>query len=240
MICAIMQPTYIPWLGYFNMINKSDVFVFLDNVQIEKRSWQVRNRIKGFNGEIMLTIPTGSGSRALICEADIDNTQKWQDRHLNTIYHNYCKAYAFTEVFPIINEIYSVTYNKLSEFNINLIKIICKYIGITKEFILSSELGITGIKDELLVNVCREIGADSYLSARGSSVYINRDKLGGLFSENNINLFYFDYDHPVYPQLFGEFIPYMGVYDLLLNVGLENARNIIKSGDKPNLHYLDI
>lgn len=85
MICAVMQPTYMPWLGYFNMIQQVDVFVFLDSVQVEKRSWQVRNRIKGPDGAVMLTIPIKAGNSLRICDAQINNEHDWKRKHLRAL-----------------------------------------------------------------------------------------------------------------------------------------------------------
>jgi len=243
MTCAIMQPTYIPWLGYFDMIDKVDVFVIYDDVQLARRSWQVRNRIKGANGEIWLTIPIKkqkSRDETIIKEAEINYSDKWQHKHLKTIELNYRKALFFKDIFPFIKDFYKPV-KFLSEFNSSIIIRVAQEIGIETEIIFSSDLdNIEGSKDERLVNICKKLGADQYLSPQGSANYINRKNKGGEFIRNNINLVYHNYEHPEYSQLHGEFIPYMGVYDLLLNENTTNALDIIRRGRRKDLSYKDL
>jgi len=239
MICAIMQPTYMPWLGYFNMIQQVDVFVFLDNVQLEKRSWQVRNRIKGPDGEVMLTLPVKARSKLRICDVPLDDGQAWNKKHLYAIQCYYSKASAFGEVYPIIERFYTQVPCTVGSFNKKIISCLCRYMGISTQLTASSDMDVMGVKDELLANICLKIGADAYLSAQGSARYINRDILGGAFVKNNIDLFYLNYQHPNYPQQYGQFLPYMGIYDLLFNVGFDKARTIIASGSRPHIPYRD-
>lgn len=237
MICAIMQPTYMPWIGYFDMIQKVDAFVFLDHVQLVKRSWQVRNRIKGPDGEVMLTLPVKGKGRLRICDVLTDSEQDWGRKHLHAIQCYYAKAPAFKEVYSAIEPFYSQIPCTVGTLNQGIISYLCKEMGISTRLFASSNMNVTGIKDELLKNICLNIGADSYLSAQGSAVYINRDVLGGAFAKNNIDLFYFNYSHPNYPQQYGEFLPYMGIYDLLFNVGFERARKVISTGSRPHIPY---
>jgi len=243
MICAIMQPTYIPWIGYFDMIDKVDIFVVYDDVQLSKRSWQVRNRIKGSSGEIWLTIPikkTKKREDLLIKDASPNEDENWRQKHLKTIEFNYKKSPHFQEVFNFLIKFYNNNYN-LSTFNSLLITNISKKIGIQTKFIFASGLNnILGQKDHRLVNICKEINATEYLSPQGSAEYINEKNKGGEFVNNNIELFYHDYEHPIYPQLYGKFIPYMGIYDLLFNVGFDNALEIIQKGRKENIYYTDL
>ena len=129
--CAIMQPTYNPWLGYFDLIDRVDTFVFLDNVQVVKRSWQVRNRIKTPKGELFLTIPIirPKGQSTKLNEALIDDTQHWRRKHIKTIEFYYKNAKYFDEVFPFIKGLIEFPTTILSEFNINFITTISKKIG---------------------------------------------------------------------------------------------------------------
>ncbi len=243
MICTIMQPTYMPWLGYFDLIDKVDVFVFYNDVQLAKRGWQVRNKIKGPNGEIYLTIPikkTKPRDELNINEALINSEEKWVQKHLNNIKFNYKKSTYFEEVFQFLNDYYCDSSNLLGEFNIELIKAISLRIGLKTKFINSSALNnISGQKDLRLTQICKTINADSYLSPPGSSTYINEINKGGKFVENKIDLFYHNYSHPVYKQMYEGFIPYMGIYVLLFNEGFENVLEIIRGGSKPHINYLD-
>ena len=107
--CAIMQPTYIPWIGYFDLIDKVDYFVFYDDVQVAKRSWQVRNKVKGSNGIQWLTLPiknTNKRDDLLINEAELDNNQNWLKKHLQTIKQNYIKSNYFDDVYSFLVDIY--------------------------------------------------------------------------------------------------------------------------------------
>ena len=228
---AIMQPTFLPWLGYFAMIDSVDLFVFLDHVQIVKRSWQVRNRIKFGNEEKMLTIPVVNTERD---NMKLNNTNMvkdgWRDRHLDTLYHAYHKSRCFTDVFPIIEQVYNKELNVIADFTIEMITEICKYLNVSTRCIRSSDLGdFETRKDELLVEICRRCGIEEYLSAYGSSAYIEKTVIGGAFSNSGIKLVYQNYEHPVYEQMGKDFLPYMGVIDLLFNHG-DKSIGIIRKG----------
>ena len=240
MIVAIMQPTYNPWLGYFDLIDKVDVFVFLDNVQLEKCSWQVRNKIKSSQGEIFLSIPVRrpKGLHTSILEALLDDTHDWRRKHLRSIYINYRKAHYFNDVFPFVKDLILNNIKYLADFNINFIEEIKKVIGINTPTIRSSSLtGVEGKKDNLVANICKLLNADTYISPPGAAIYIEKDVPGGAFAKNGIELYYHNYEHPVYNQLYGEFLPYMGIIDLLFNEGFENALDIIKEGRRKDFHY---
>jgi len=225
---AIMQPTYLPWLGYFDLINRSDVFVFLDSVQFDKRSWQQRNRIKTPNGELMLTVPvlTKGRSDQKICDVMIDISQKFEKKHFNSICSNYKKSRYFEFLVVELEEIFNSEINKLADLNIRLIEWLSSKLGINTKFVYSSQLDTDGSKTELLVNICKIINADHYISPAGSKEYIDQNNL---FIKSGIKLSYQNYKHPTYSQLYGDFIPYMSVIDLLFNEG-KKSLELIKSG----------
>lgn len=234
---AIMQPTLFPWVGYFAMIDDVDKFIFLDNVQLVKRSWQVRNRIKQNDKELMLHIPIINTKRSelLINNAKISYAEDWKKKHLESIKHSYSKAKYYKEVYEIVNEIYEREFEYIGDFTIDLILAFVKYIGITTEISRSSEIeGIQGKKDELLVEICKKKGITEYLSAKGSAVYIEQKQEGGAFAANGLGLEYQSYEHPIYHQLGNEFIPYMGIIDLLFNEG-KNSLEVIRSGNRQSL-----
>lgn len=234
-----MQPTYLPWLGYFDMIDQVETFVFLDNVQLVKRSWQTRNRIKSPQGELFLSIPIKkekSRDLQLINNAHFVTSDSWMESHLRSIEQFYRKALFFEEVYPVLRNLY-LSYNDtlLSQFLIGIIKEISNLLGITTNFIIASELGkFNSRKDDLLVEISKKNGCDSYLSALGSSGYIESENEGGAFLRNNIALYYQHYLHPEYPQLYGSFISHLSIIDLLFNSGLEKSLQILKSGRKKN------
>lgn len=223
-----MQPTYLPWIGYFDLIDQSDCFVFLDSVQFNKRSWQQRNKVKGSEGAIWCTVPVITKGRReqLICDVEIEQTQNFELKHIRTVQHNYEKA-DFAD--PFIDEFSAILdkrHELLVELNIELIEWLCAHFGIQTEFIRSSTLGVEGRKTELLVQICQELGANGYLSALGSKDYIEEDNL---FLPNGIDLKYHSYEHPEHKQLHGMFESHMSALDLLLNVGPVSL-SVIRSG----------
>lgn len=235
-----MQPTYIPWIGYFDLIDKVDTFVFYDDVQLTKRSWQVRNRLKNNSDEFWLTLPikkTASRDELLIKDAQLNNQEKWKKKHLNTIQNSYSKSKYFNEFFDLITPIYENA-EKISELNIGLIELICDKLEIDTKLIRSSNIDdIEGNKDFRLVAICKKIEANQYLSPQGSAKYINAINTGGEFINQNVELYYHAYKHPEYNQLNNNFIPYLGIFDLIFNHGFEESLGIIRSGRQENLNY---
>lgn len=235
-IIAIMQPTYMPWLGYFSMIDQVKEFVFLDNVQIVGRSWQVRNKIKYDDEEKMLTIPINKErprDERMIFNTKYNGTD-WKVSHLGSMRYSYSKAHYYKDVMPFLEELYSVDYVSIGEMNEIIIKTICKKIGISTPFFYSREMDVIGHKDVLLVNICKKRNADAYLSAQGSAEYIEANSPAGFFGESGIDLYYLNYIHPEYNQLGKKFIPFIGIYDLLFNVGFESSLDVIRQGQMKN------
>jgi hypothetical protein len=225
---VIMQPTYLPWLGYFDLMDQSDVFVFLDSVQLQKRSWQQRNRIKNSGGELMLTVPVCSKGKRdqKICEAQIDLSRDFQEKHLRAIQMYYAKAGFFQRYFDELAAILTKRQCYLAELTIEIICWLKDSIGIDTELMRSSSLNVQGKRTELLLNICKAVGADVYLSAAGSKAYIEENDL---FKADGMELRYHQYKHPVYKQLYGDFIPHLSAIDLLLNEG-DKSISIIRSG----------
>lgn len=226
-----MQPTYLPWLGYFDLMDQSDVFVFLDSVQFDKRSWQQRNRIKSPSGELMLTIPVFSKGKRdqVICEVEIDLTSNFEEKHIKTLEHHYRKAPFFERYTNEIAAILRKRHRYLAELTIELITWLKDTVSIETELVKSSSLGVQGRKVELLTNICKSVGAERYLTPVGSKAYIDENNI---FPQNNIELEYQNFEHPVYKQLHGDFIPYLSVIDLLFNEG-ERSLEIVRSGRRP-------
>jgi len=223
-----MQPTYLPWLGYFDLMDQSNVFVFLDSVQFDKRSWQQRNRIKGPSGELPLTVPVLTKGRRSqrIYEAEIDLVSNFYEKHIKAIQLSYRKARFFEKYVDDITATLSQRHRYLAEMNIDLILWFSQTLGIQTEFIRSSTLSAQGNKAELLADICGLVKADRYLSPIGSKDYIDQNNP---FTDKGIELCYHAYEHPSYEQLFGNFLPYLSVLDLLLNEG-ERSLSIIRSG----------
>ena len=229
MKAVILQPMYLPWMGYFDLIDKSDVFVFFDDVQFVSRSWQQRNKIKTPQGWIWLTIPISRafGSRIKINEMKIDNGSNWKKKHLESMRYNYGKSPFCKEYMDFLEEIYDQDWEYLAGLNITFVKRITAILGLQGKFIRSSELGVEGVKTEHLIDISKKVGANEYISGPAAKDYIQVDK----FKSAGIQLYWHEFHHPSYPQLYGDFIPYMSVIDLLFNTG-ENAINYIREGSK--------
>ena len=225
---AIMQPTYLPWMGYFGMMDSVDVFVLLDSVQFARRSWQQRNQIKTPNGPGWLTVPVLSkGKRGqLIRDVVIDIDKKFFQNHIRIVEYNYKKAPFFQNYSSELFTILSKRHEGLVALTIELMEWLKQTLGISTPFNLSSELGHEGSKASLLADLCVRLGANEYISPPGSMDYLNKSDS---FKKRGIAVRYFQYNHPEYSQCFGEFIPYMSVIDLLLNVGPESPA-IIRKG----------
>ncbi|MBD2842452.1 WbqC family protein [Erythrobacter rubeus] len=244
MISAIMQPTFLPWIGYFDLIDTADTFVFLDDAQVLKRSWGVRNRITGQNGETFLTVPlTGhsQNEQSTFVGTAIAADPKWSKTHLATIRHAYSKAPYFAEVHANLEALMSAGHATIGALNIDFITDTARLMGINTPFVHSSELaGIDGRKDDRLLSICRTIRSNTYVAAQGSAAYIERDLESGAFAGTDVDLRYHNFAHPIYQQLSDEFVSHMSVVDLLMNCGYSKALEIIRSGRRPLLTSADM
>ena len=227
---AISQPTYLPWIGYFDLIDQVDLFVLLDNVQFEKRSWQQRNRIKTPAGLQWLTIPVASrGKREQrIVDVEVSEPEFWRD-HLCTIDLNYRRAPFFKIYFDSLSQCVEreVAQSNLSRLTIGIIGWLKDSLGINTRMIRSSDLPVQGKRTELLANICASLGASEYLCPLGSADYLLGDL--PLMTSQGIEVRFHHYEHPEYRQLYPQFLPYACALDLLFNEG-ENALNIIRRG----------
>ena len=226
MIVGIAQPTFFPWIGYYNIIKNSNIFVFLDNVKFEKHSWQMRNRVKNSSkhsdSEVWMSVPTkGVTNNTLIKDVIIDNTKNWKQKHVKTLKNNYSKS--FQEI-KFLTQIYDNEWNKLVDFNIESITKCCQYLGIKTKLIKASDLLATGKKGDLVLNICKELNADQYFSTIGSKDYLEdyRDS----FEDARIQITYHNYTHPIYKQKGNNFLPNLSILDLILSE-LDNAYKFI-------------
>lgn len=226
MIAAIMQPTYLPWMGYFKLINSVEKFVFLDDVQINKRSWQQRNKILFNSKEHYLTVPIKTKGKYFqnIKDVVIDNSSDWRNNHLKTINLAYKNKKYFDEIYEILRSVYDKKYNFLCSFNIDLIKSIMRYLEIESETISSSNLMTEGNKEKKLISILKKINASKYIAPVGSRDYIGDGKI---FIKSQIELEYFNFDHPKYPQgNMQKFVDHLSVIDALFNVGKNTLKLI--------------
>lgn len=238
-ICVAMQPTYLPWLGYLDLIDQSSVFVFLDSVQFSKRSWQQRNRIITHNGLQWLTIPVKvKGKRdQLINQVEIVNSAEFPNAHLRTVEQAYSKSPFFQAYFPGLKELLSSGESLLHKLNINIIRWLARELGIEARFELSSELGVKGKKADLLADICLRVGANVYLSPMGSAEYLIVELQE--FDKHNIEILFHNFSHPTYRQVYRPFMSHAAAIDLLFNEGAKSLE-IIQSSRRPSFTLEDI
>lgn len=231
MIIAIMQPTFLPWIGYFAMIDRVDTFVFLDDVQFSRRSWQQRNRIKTANGELMLSLPVATKGQQdqPIMDVEFNRDHHSPEKLLRTITQSYARAPFFADHQEELGRILQAHASHLCDLNIALIDWLSRAFGITTPTMRSSALGAQGAKADRLADICHRLGADQYLSAPGSQEYIEES---AAFAQAGVEVKYHQYEHPIYPQIAGPFLPYMAALDVLFNVGPE-AGSVIRQGVRP-------
>jgi hypothetical protein len=227
---AISQPTYLPWLGYVDLIDQVDKFVFLDSVQFEKRSWQQRNRIKGPHGLILLTVPVMVKQRfdQAIAHVAISEPQE-RLKHGRAVEMNYRRARYFEKYWPDFSSALETGWRTglLCDLNIALIRWCMQQLGIDKPVVRASEMMPTGKRSGLLANLCEHLRADQYLSPLGSAAYLLEEE--EQFGSRQIEVTFQHYEHPEYEQLFPPFVPYASVIDLIFNLG-EGAIPVLRSG----------
>mgnify|MGYP000536571696 FL=1 len=225
---TILQPSYLPWLGFFEQMSRSDKFVLLDDVQYTRRDWRNRNKVRVKEGWVWLTVPVQQKSRfsQSLLETRIDNSVSWRRKHLETLRQHYCKAPFFEKYFPRCQQVYEKDWTFLFDLCLESINLIKEEMGIETPLLRSSEMKPGGEKTERLVSICRELGATHYLSGESGSNYIAEED----FSSQGIALEYQNYEHPVYPQRYTGFVPHLSAIDLLFNCG-EQSLGILKQDE---------
>jgi hypothetical protein len=225
--CVILQPSYIPWRGYFHQIQKADVFVFYDDVQYDHHGWRNRNRIKTAAGLKWLTIPlrsTGEHWRSqTICEKEISHGENWGRKHFETLRHSYSRAPYFSVYEPMLERWYSGNPSKLAEFTIRTTLELARVLGIEKtKFVRSSELHCQGAKTERLLAILKKLSATHYISGPSARGYLDTD----LLRQNDIAVEWMVYDYPEYSQIHPPYYERVSVLDLLFNTGTEACKFI--------------
>ena len=230
MRCAIVQPSYIPWRGHFELIRRVDVFVFYDDVQYDKHGWRNRNRVKTPRGAEWLTIPVlsrGATAGMRTVDARINYDSPWPRKHFATIQQLYGRAPHFPEYRPWLERLYESPPPLLADFTISTTIELASMLGITStRFLRSSELGIEGRKTDRLLAILQRLGAGEYLSGPSARDYIE----AGKFADAGISLEYIEYSYPEYPQLYPPYDPHVSVLDLLFMTGSDAPRYIWGAG----------
>lgn len=219
---VILQPSYIPWRGYFDQIRRADLFIFYDDVQYDKHGWRNRNQIKTHQGKQWLTIPVhskGATQGALIKDIRIDWSKPWARSHLKALTVSYSKAPCFKEYLPLLNDLYQRNDEFLADFTVESSILLARTLGFNStEFIRSSKLtDITGRKADRVINVLKQVGATHYICGPSASSYMEPEK----FDAAGITFEYINYNYPEYSQMYPPYDPYVSILDLIFMTGNE-------------------
>lgn len=229
MMIACHQPNFMPWPGLFFKAMAADRLVLLDDVQFPLGgSWVNRNRLKNDQGELWLTVPVWKRGRSLqrIDQVEIYNEVDWQRKHLLSLEHAYQHAPYWEEQVEFFREVYHERWLRLLDLNLRILEHMRAAFGISRPFVMSSSFGIDARGSSRLVALCQALGARRYLALLSSRKYLNEE----LFRQQGIQLVYYTYDPPVYPQLWGEFLANLSAFDLILNCGPKSARITRRAG----------
>lgn len=217
---VVLQPGYLPWLGFFDQLRRSDVFVYYDDVQFDRHGWRNRNRIRTPNGPLWLTVPVAhSGEPRAINEVQIDNSGAWARKHIGSLKQYYAKAPYAKRYLPELVELLSRPWSSLLDLDVASTGLMAGWLGLTPPALVASSLGIGGVRSERLIAICKHFGATRYLSGDAASEYIDVE----LFASHGVEVVWQNYRHPVYPQQGEPFIPYLSAIDLVLNCGDNSA-----------------
>jgi len=229
MIVTILQPSYIPWRGYFHQIALSDLFIFYDDVQYDKHGWRNRNRLKTSSGSRWLTIPVHSSGNVVkeipINQIRIDWHNNWAESHLQIINQAYKTAPFFHKYAPLVSRFFSLKPDLLADFTIQLSISLARELGLSKtEFMRSSEIpGVSGKKTDRLIQILIAVGATQYISGPSARDYIEQEK----FDSAGIPVEYIKYNYREYPQLHPPYDPQVTILDLLFMTGSEALSYIL-------------
>lgn len=226
---VIHQPDFAPYLGFFHRFKHADLYIALDHVQFvtnTSRSWTHRDKIKTASGEKWLTLgvtkpPFGTPINLV----ELSQNDRWVEGNLALLHENYRKALAYREIMPIIEGLYASRPPRMAEFNLRWLEALGGLLDVKLPFVLSSVLEPQGHKNELLIDLLQKVNATHYLSGNGARAYMETEK----FAAAGIQVVWQMFDHPVYPQQFGPFIPNLSALDALFNCGIAGARDILRS-----------
>ena len=223
-----MQPGYMPWIGFFDLAAKSDVFVILDCVQFDKRSWRNRNRIRTSSAWQWLTVPVITKGRFTqrIDETMIDNTRPWSHKHLAALRTHYSGARYFKDFFPLFEEALSQSWESLLALDMHFIRMFDDLFELRTNYVMASTLSPEGKKADLILELCVKVGADSYLNGDAGRAYLTQEP----FEAQGIKLQFHNYTHPVYQQCYDGFVSHLSAIDLLFNLG-KGGQELITIGD---------
>jgi hypothetical protein len=226
---SVHQPQYLPWIGFFDKVAASDVFVYLDEVQYKQREFQNRNKLRTKDGWMWLTVPVAVERDTLIKDVAIDASRDWRPEHAKSLKAWYGRAPFFEKHAAFFHEVYARPWERLLALNVEIIRYLLDALNIKTRIVFESELAAGGTKTQRIINIGKKLGAETYLSGSGGRDYLDEK----LFKDADIKLSYQEYKHPMYRQQFMEsgdaFLPYMSTVDLLFNVG-DKSLEVLRGG----------
>jgi len=240
---VVLQPSYLPWLGFFDQYDWSDVFVLYDDVQYDKNGWRNRNRILTANGPAWLTVPVRLAGQDFppILEVAIDPTKDWRRKHRISLEQAYAKAPFFSTVYPALAGVLEQDWEFLIDLDLAMLRALVDLLGMPWKVRRSSKLGVPGQKTARLIGLCRTLGATEYLTGDAARSYLDESA----FQDLGVKVHWHGYVHPEYRQRGPDFVPYMSVVDLLFHHGPE-SRAILRrthtgaSQEPKPLHTLEV
>jgi hypothetical protein len=227
------QPNYLPWLGFFDKMRNSDLFIIEDDVQFERQGFTNRNKVKTIDGVKWLTVPVHHENVPLkISQVQIANSSEhsWALRHWLTLKHSYCKAPYWQDYSSFFEDAYARKWDKLIDLNLHLIRGIMKFFDIQTPLVMGSSLGVKGKKSELIIAQCKAVGGDMQLAGIGGKGYIDTKR----FEEEGIRLCFQNFEQPYYPQLHGEFAYNLSVVDYLFCSGVNEWKKLLFRQNRRN------
>lgn len=227
---VIMQPTFIPWAGYFNLIQQAEDFIFLDDVQLEKQSWQTRNRliISGQSTWISLQIKHEALEQRIL-DTELLNRAHWCKKLERSFIHSYSKHPYFSDAFDVLKIIIDPSLTNLTSLNVSVIRFIISNLGLSTKIHRTSELDIQGIRTERLASLCDQFKAKEYLSPKGAAEYLLAD---GFQNITKTQLRFQDFQPQPYQQIgTRDFVSHLSILDVIANLGWERTKLYICKGE---------
>jgi WbqC-like protein family len=218
---VVLQPGYLPWLGFFDQMRRSDIFVYYDDVQFDMHGWRNRNRIKSPEGPRWLTVPVlhHGKSQPLILDTLIDARTDWPRKHIGTLTQYYARAPYLHRYLPELDALLHRPWTHIVDLDIAVVALMAGWLNLSPTVVRASQLGIGGAQSRRLLNLCLHFGAGRYLSGSAARDYLDV----AMFHEHGVEVVWQEYQHPVYAQQHEPFVPYLSAIDLLLNCGDDSA-----------------
>lgn len=225
---AVLQPGYLPWLGFFDQVMRADVFVYYDDVQFDKHGWRNRNRVKAPQGPHWLTVPVRHSGPDFprILEVELDRRVPWARKHIASLRHFYARAPYMATYLPLLEQVLLQDWERLIDLDLALAQLFFDWLDIKTPIVRASALNVDGARSERLLNLCQLMGATRYLSGDAAKDYLDVE----LFARHGITVSWQHYQHPIYRQLHGEFVSHLSTIDLILNCG-DRSGAILRNGN---------